>query len=167
MIYRFRIVLITLTGIALCVVIVHGGMRLFKIESAALAVMQLLVMLVAYMILAIWLGRHICSWLGDLVSRLFWPNDQVVPMPLYPLIQSYLKKGELEKALFEYEKILHYHPRESTAHLGRLTLMIELKYTPAKIQKAYEKSFKTLAKKEDRSLLNLIFNPYYKALKNL
>lgn len=113
-----------------------------------------LMLIMCYIIPAAWIGWHLTQILGERVSRLYWPRETVIPPPLYYLIELHLKRGDLDKALFEYEKILHYHPEELQAHLGRLELMAAIQSSSQQIEKVYLKSFKALKAEEDRIALN-------------
>ena len=140
--------------LAMTVIVIDGGIRMFKIKNPVVAVFQFFIMFVAYLVIAIWLGRLLSRWVGEKSSHLFWPATTVVPPPLYYLIEFYVERGHWERVLFEYEKILKYHPYELRAHLGRLETMAILKRAPSEIEKVYRKSFKELASNEALLLLN-------------
>jgi hypothetical protein len=73
---------------------------------------------------AIVVAYPIATFLAEPFARLYMPKGEVVPPPLYYLVEKYELEGRIGEALTEYQKILHYHPQEYPAHEGRMKLAI-------------------------------------------
>lgn len=66
----------------------------------------------------------IAAFLAEPFARLYMPKGEVVPPPLYYLVEKYEVEGRLGEALTEYQKILQYHPQDYPAHEGRMKLAV-------------------------------------------
>lgn len=73
---------------------------------------------------AIVVAFPIASFLAEPFARLYMPKDEVVPPPLYYLVEKYELEGRFDEAHAEYLKILQYHPQEYPAHEGRMKLAV-------------------------------------------
>lgn len=66
----------------------------------------------------------IAAFLAEPFVRLYMPKGEVVPPPLYYLVEKYELEGRIDEAHAEYLKILQYHPQEYPAHEGRMRLAV-------------------------------------------
>lgn len=71
---------------------------------------------------AILLAYPIAEFLSLPFGDLYMPRTEVIPPPLYHLVEKLEKEGRWDEAMVEYTKILHYHPKEFIAHTGRMRL---------------------------------------------
>ncbi|MDD5261565.1 MAG: hypothetical protein PHD76_06910 [Methylacidiphilales bacterium] len=109
---------------------------------------------------AILIAHPIAEYLGEFAGRLYMPITKVTPQPLWYLVEYLLEKERYEDALEEYNKILHYHPQELRAHLGRLELLIVHYRDFDAAQKAFRNSLKKLKEPKDRDALTASYNSW-------
>jgi len=73
---------------------------------------------------AIVVAYPIAAFLAEPFARLYMPKGEVVPPPLYYLVEKYELESRIGEAHAEYLKILQYHPQEYPAHEGRMKLAV-------------------------------------------
>lgn len=66
----------------------------------------------------------IAAFLAEPFAELYMPKGEVIPPPLYYLVEKYESEGRFDEALAEYQKILRYHPQDYPAHEGRMRLAV-------------------------------------------
>lgn len=75
-------------------------------------------------VLAIQVAFPIAGVIGDWFSRIYMPAATETPPASYILADLYERERRWEQSMAEFEKIIHYHPEEIPAHLGRLRVAI-------------------------------------------
>jgi tetratricopeptide (TPR) repeat protein len=95
-------------------------------------------------LMAVLVARPIAEFLALPFERLYMPRGEVIPPPLYYLIEKYVQEGRLEEAMREYAKVLHYHPQEYPAHEGRIRLAVHGLRDVERARRYYQESLKVL-----------------------
>ncbi len=75
-------------------------------------------------VVAIHAAFPISEFIGTWVSRFYMPAATEIPPVSYVLAEQYELEHKWEKSLNEYQKIIHYHPKELPAHLGRMRVIL-------------------------------------------
>ncbi|MGF1677756.1 MAG: hypothetical protein ACFCUX_01030 [Candidatus Methylacidiphilales bacterium] len=112
---------------------------------------------------AIFVALPIAGYLGDLCSRLFMPDAEVIPPPLYYLTEKYVLEGRYHEAEEEYRKIIKYHPRELRAYLEWLRLRALYWPDQREMEKIYNGGKRALKSERD---LNELEKYYHELLES-
>jgi hypothetical protein len=112
----------------LLIPILYGGYCLFRVfsGSGSIAEMAVWLLLAAAMLIliAIQVAFPVAGIIGDWCSRIYMPVTHEIPPVSYILADIYEREHRWEKSLAEFQKVIHYHPKELPAHLGRLRVTI-------------------------------------------
>jgi tetratricopeptide (TPR) repeat protein len=111
--------LIPILGIGYCLNRAFGGPG--QIPEVVVWLLFAAAMLI---VLAIQVAFPVAGVIGDWFSRIYMPASSEIPPASYILADLYERQHHWEKALAEFQKIIHYHPEELPAHLGRLRVVI-------------------------------------------
>jgi tetratricopeptide (TPR) repeat protein len=139
-----------LRGLSAALAILFGGYCLWRVffgEGVFIAEAAIWLLLAAAMliIVAITVAFPIAEVIGIWVSRFYMPAASGIPPVSYILAVRYELERQWEKSLNEYEKIIHYHPNELPAHLGRMRVTLR-GFDDAKLAESYyrksQKQFK-------------------------
>ena len=123
--------------------------------SAGGAVPGMLLGMLCILAGSIVLAFPVANLIATAWDRLLWSRSYYdKPQPMYGIPQSRRAKGQLEEALFEYEKIAAVHPDEIRPHLEMIDLAIHDLRDAARAQAIYERGLLCLKKPEDRELLS-------------
>lgn len=83
---------------------------------------------------------RICEFLSRPLTNIIYPNARAEKPPLsYRLAHLYTRQLRYADAVAEYQKIIHYYPRERTAYLELLALARQIDH--AKLYEKYAKLF--------------------------
>ena len=96
----------------------------------------------------------ICEFCSRPLTNLIYPNARAEKPPLsYVLAHLYAKQLRLSEAIAEYQKIIHYYPRERVAYLELLMLARQIDHPKLydKYAKLYMKRFKDVPFAEERA----------------
>ena len=101
----------------------------------------------------------ICEFCSRPLTNIIYPSATADKPPLsYRLAHLYRKQLRFADAAEEYQKIIHYYPRERTAYLELLALAREVDHTRLydKYAKLYMKRFKDVPFAEERAPEKLV-----------
>lgn len=136
-----------------------GGYCVWRVfvrgESSALEAFPWLLFSTAMLVLvAIFVAFPIAENLGIWISRFYMPAADGIPPVSYVLAERYERELQWEKSLREYQKIIHYHPKELPAHLGRMRVIMrgfdDAKYA----ESCFRKSLQKFQEQESRDRLH-------------
>lgn len=142
----------------LLLAILFGGYclkRVFFGGSSSMAESAIWLLLAAAMLIvvAIHAAFPISEFIGTWVSRFYMPAATGIPPVSYLLAERYELEQKWEKSLAEYQKIIDYHPKELTAHMGRMRV-ISRGFNDAKIAESlFRKSWRQFHEQEQRDAL--------------
>lgn len=102
------------------------------------SVVEILLILGVLIAAGIFCALPLAAWLGEVVAQLFTPQRRISKPPsyIYDSPRLSVQKGEMEKAVQQYQQIIDNFPREMTAYLemypllnkeGKKDLLIEAK----------------------------------------
>ena len=118
------------------------------------AAIWLLLAAAMLIIVAIIVAFPISEFIGTWVSRFYMPAAKGIPPLSYILAERYELERQWEKSLNEYQKIIHYHPKELPAHLGRMRVILR-GFNDAKVAENYfRESQKQIEEQELRDTLS-------------
>lgn len=138
--------------------ILVGGYCLWRVfirgESSAIGAFPWLLLAAAMLIIvAVLVAFPIAEVIGTWVSRFYMPAATGIPPVSYLLAERYELEQKWEKSLAEYQKIIDYHPKELTAHMGRMRV-ISRGFNDAKIAESlFRKSWRQFHEQEQRDIL--------------
>jgi hypothetical protein len=138
--------------------ILVGGYCLWRVfirgESSAIGAFPWLLLAAAMLIIvAVLVAFPIAEVIGTWVSRFYMPAATGIPPVSYLLAERYELEQKWEKSLAEYQKIIDYHPKELTAHMGRMRV-ISRGFNDAKIAESlFRKSWRQFHEQEQRDAL--------------
>lgn len=105
-------------------------------------------------LLAIQVAFPISEMIGTWVSRFFMPAATGIPPVSYVLAERYELERQWEKSLNEYQKIIHYHPKELPAHLGRMRVISRGFNDMKAAESCFRKSQQQFQEQEQRDTLH-------------
>ena len=69
----------------------------------------------------------VAEWCARLFVGMIWPSAQLEKPPLnYRLARYYTRSQRLEEAVAEYQKIIHFYPKERNAYQELIAVAIQL-----------------------------------------
>jgi hypothetical protein len=95
----------------------------------------------------------IADFIGERLGRFYLPGGSDVPPPHYLLAERYEQETKWDLALAEFEKIIHYHPTELLAHVGRIRLALIGYEDDAMARRIFKRSLRTLRNPDAIALL--------------
>lgn len=136
-----------------------GGYCLWRVfvrgESSTLEAFPWLLFSTAMLVVvAIKFAFPISEVIGTWLSRFYMPAASGIPPVSYILAERYELERQWEKSLYEYQKIIDYHPKELPAHLGRMRVILR-GFEDAKLAENYfRKSQKQFQEQESCDTLS-------------
>ena len=148
-----------LRGLTAALPILLGGYCLRRVFSGegnpALWLLWAAAMLI---IVATIVAFPIAEVIGIWVSRFYMPAASGIPPVSYILAERYELERRWEKSLYEYQRIIHYHPKELPAHLGRMRVILR-GFEDAKLAERYfRKSKKQFQEQESCDALSKVWD---------
>lgn len=136
-----------------------GGYCLWRVffrgESSTLEAFPWLLFSTAMLVVvAIKFAFPISEVIGTWVSRFYMPAASGIPPVSYILAERYELELQWEKSLNEYQKIIHYHPKELPAHLGRMRVILRGFDDSKQAESCFRKSQQQFQDQESRDALH-------------
>ena len=93
------------------------------------------------------------DFIGERMGRFYLPGGSDVPPPHNLLAGRYEQEAKWDLALAEFDEIIHYHPDELPAHVGRIRVVPQDDGDRASARRCFKRSIRTLNDPASRRLL--------------
>lgn len=148
-----------LRGLYAVLAILFGGYCLWRVFFGEVVIMAEIALWLLFasamlIIVAIIAAFPIAEVIGIWVSRFYMPAATGIPPLSYVLAERYELERQWEKSLNEYQKIIHYHPKELPAHLGRMRVILRGFDDSKQAESCFRKSQQQFKDQESRDALH-------------
>ena len=117
------------------------GLKIAGIGSAFPVIFSMATFLLAVILISPETAFRLAEWCSKPLTDLIFPSEEFKKPPLsYMMARHYTQGLRFEEAAAEYEKIIHYYPKEQDAYLELLAVAKKLK--DDKLLHKYEHMFK-------------------------
>lgn len=130
------------------------GFGVQTLLSAGASIGQMLLGFLFFLIGTLFIAGPISQRLASPAGSLFWPRRYYdKPQPIYGIPQTLRKKGHIEEAIAEYERLAAAYPDETTPWLEMMDIALMDLRDPDRANAIYQAGIAKLRHPDDKDIL--------------